>query len=139
MRPSETEDMSYFASNAQVKTAALLASTFLSQFYLTFRVVQFMGPVGSFLAGAMVDGSPVVWLGERIIYILGIRIPRGPATLVLLYLLVLPPYPLMGWLIGYRWPLRDASLGWLLLAVLFRFVLVWVPMVAIGLWLVLSE
>jgi hypothetical protein len=85
------------------------------------------------------DGSPVVWLGERIIYILGIRIPRGPATLVLLYLLVLPPYPLMGWLIGYRWPLRDASLGWLLLAVLFRFVLVWVPMVAIGLWLVLSE
>lgn len=50
-----------------------------------------MGPVGNFLAGAMVDGSPLVWLGERILYILGIRIPRGSTTIVLLYLMVLPP------------------------------------------------
>jgi hypothetical protein len=131
--------MSYFVGNAQLKTAALLASTFLAQFYVTFRVVQLIEPVGSFLAGAMVDGSPMVWLGERILYILRIRIPSGPATVVLLYLLVLPPYPLMGWLIGYYWPLRGVSLARLLLAVLFRFALVWVPMVAIGLWLIRSE
>ena len=62
-----------------------------TQFYLALLAVQFMGPVGNFLAGAMVDGSPLVWLGERILYILGIRIPRGSTTIVLLYLMVLPP------------------------------------------------
>ena len=44
-----------------------------------------------------------------------------------------PPYG------RHRWPLRDASLGRLLRAVLFRFALVWVPIVTIGLWLALSQ
>jgi hypothetical protein len=35
--------MSYFADNARVKTAALLASTFLGQFYLIGLAAQFMG------------------------------------------------------------------------------------------------
>ena len=134
--------MSYFAGNAQARTATLLASTFLAQFSVLFLATQFMGPAGLFLAGAMVDGSPLVWLGEPIIgiplYILGIRL-GSVSREALLYLLVFAPYPLLGWLIGYRWPLRDTSLRRLLRAALFRFALVWVPMVAIGLWRVLSQ
>jgi hypothetical protein len=129
--------MSYFADNARVKTAALFAATFLALFYLIGLAAQFMGLAGDFLAEAMIQGSPLVWLVESVFYLLGVR--RGPASVVLLYLLVLAPYPLLGWLIGYRWPLRDASLGRLLRAVLLRFALVWVPIVAIGLWLILSE
>jgi hypothetical protein len=129
--------MSYFADNARVKTAALLASTFLGQFYLIGLAAQFMGVAGDFLAEAVIQGSPLVWLVEPVLYLLGVR--RGPASAVLLYLLVAAPYPILGWLIGYRWPLHDATLGGLARAVLLRFVLVWVPIVAIGLWLALSE
>ena len=128
--------MSYFAGDARVKTAVLFASTFLALFFLIGLAAQFMGPAGDFLAEAMIQGSPVVWLAPGL-YLLGVR--RGPASEVLLYLLVPAPYPLLGWLFGYRWPLRDASLGRLLRAVLLRFALVWVPIVAIGLWLALSQ
>jgi hypothetical protein len=128
--------MSYFAGNARGKTAALFASTFLTLFYLVGFAAQFMGPAGDFLAEAMIRGSPLVWL-EPVLYLSGVC--GGPGSELLLYLLVPAPYPLLGWLIGYRWPLRDASLGRLLRAVLLRFALVWVPMVVIGLWRALSQ
>jgi hypothetical protein len=127
--------MSYFAGNARIKTAALFASTFLALFSLIGLAAQFMGRAGDFVAEAMIQGSPLVWL-EPAFYLLGVR--AGLASDILLYVLVPASYPLLGWLIGYRWPLRDASLGRLRRAVLFRVALAWVPIVSIGLWRALS-
>ena len=119
--------MSYFTGNARIKTAAVLASIFLALSSLIGLVTQFMGIVGAIFSEAMILGSPFCWLNEPVRYVL--RLSQG-----LLYPLVLAPYALLGWLIGYYWPLRDASVGKLLRAVLLRFAMVWVPIVAIGIW-----
>jgi hypothetical protein len=124
--------MSYFAGNARIKTAAMFASTFLAQSCLIGFVTQFMGVVGAIFSEAMILGSPFCWLNGPVKYLLGLS--RGG----LLYPLALAPYALLGWLIGYYWPLRDASLGRLLRAVLLRFAMVWVPIVAIGIWRVFT-
>lgn len=117
--------MSYFASNARINTAAMFASTFLAGACLIMLATPFMGVVGAIFREAMVMGSPFCWWNGPVKYLLGL----SPG---LLYPLALAPYALLGWLIGYYWPLRDASVARLIRAVLLRFALVWVPIVAIG-------
>ena len=123
--------MSYFAGNARIKTAAMFASAFLALSCLIGLATQFMGLAGAILSEAMIVGSPFCWLNEPVRYIL--RLSQG-----LLYPLVLAPYALLGWLIGYCWPLRDASVGRLLRTVLLRFAMVWIPIVVIGVWRVFT-
>jgi hypothetical protein len=124
--------MSYFAGNARIKTASMFASTFLAQSCLIGLATQFMGVVGAIFSEAMIVGSPFCWWNGPVKYLL--RLSRGG----LLYPLALAPYALLGWLIGYYWPLRDATVGRLLRAVLLRFAMVWVPIVAIGVWRVFT-
>jgi hypothetical protein len=117
--------MSYFARNARIKTAVVFASTFLALACLIGLATQFMGIVGAIFSEAMILGSPFCWLNGPVNYLL--RLSQA-----LLYPLTLAPYALLGWLIGYCWPLRDATVGKLLRAVLLRFAMVWVPIVAVG-------
>jgi hypothetical protein len=118
--------MNYFAGNARTKTAALFASTFLALSCLIGLATQFMGVAGAILIEAMIVGSPFCWANGPVKYLL--TLSHG----ALLYPLALAPYALLGWLIGYYWPLLDAKLGRLLRAVVLRFAMVWVPIVAIG-------
>jgi hypothetical protein len=124
--------MSYFAGNTRIKTAALFASTFLALACLIGVVAEFMGIVGAIFSEAMILGSPFCWLNGPVNYLL--RLSQA-----LLYPLTLAPYALLGWLIGYAWPLRDASVGKLVRAVLVRFAMIWVPIVAIGIWRVFKQ
>jgi hypothetical protein len=118
--------MSYFVGNARTKTAVLFASIFLALSCLIGLATQFMGIAGAIFSEAMILGSPFCWLNGPVKYLLVLS--HGG----LLYPLALAPYALLGWLIGYCWPLRDASVGKLVRAVLLRFAMVWVPIVAIG-------
>ncbi len=120
--------MSYFAGNARIKTAALFASTFLALSCLIGLATQFMGLAGAIFIEAMIVGSPFCWMNAPVKYLL--TISHGG----LLYPLALAPYALLGWLIGYYWPLRAAGAGKLLRAVFLRFTMVWIPIVAIGIW-----
>ena len=117
--------MSYFEGNARTKSATMFASTFLAGACLIIFANQFLGVVGAILREAMIVGSPFCWWNEPVKYLLGF-------SQDLLYPLALAPYVLLGWLIGYYWPLREASVGRLLRAVLLRFAMVWFPIVAIG-------
>ena len=119
--------MSYFAGDARIKTAVLFASTFLAISCLFGFATQFMGIAGAIFMEAMITGSPFCWLNGPVKFFLRL----SPA---LLYPLALAPYALLGWLIGYYWPLRDASVVRLLRAVVLRFLVVWFPIVAIGIW-----
>ena len=123
--------MSYFAGNARIKTATLFAFTFLVLAIGIGRELSSMDGFG-FLAVGMMAGSPLTWVEAPVKSLL-----RWNNDMLIL--LVLAPYPILGWLIGYYWPLRDAGYGRLAGAVLLRFAMTWVPIVAIGLWRSLSR
>ncbi|HEV7671783.1 MAG TPA: hypothetical protein VGS22_24950 [Thermoanaerobaculia bacterium] len=131
--------MGYFADDARRKSAALFAATFLAGFCLIGLTSGFLGTAGDLIAAAMTQTSPQAYFLEVLLYplyLVGVRL--GPIPDFLVTTLMAAPYPILGWLIGRRWPLRNVGLGRLLGAVLLRFALVWLPLVAIGLCLALN-
>ncbi len=117
--------MTSFAGNARIKTALMFAASFLALACLIMLASEFVGIVGAIFSEAMIVGSPFCWWNDPVRYLLGL-------SQALLYPLVLAPYALLGGLIGYCWPLRNAGVGRLVRSVFLRFAMVWVPIVAIG-------
>jgi|SRR5215467_1284641 len=121
-------DMRRVESKGRIQSAAIWASCFLALSVLIAVAAQFMGLVGDFVSEAMILGSPLNWLDEPTLYLL--RVSRG----TLMYPFVFAPYACLGWLFGHYAAFRDISLRRLLLAMLLRFAMVWIPIVVIGVW-----
>jgi len=123
--------MSYFAGNAKIKTATLLACTLTALSCLIIIATHLIdNEYGYFLRIAMIDASPGSFEMASIV-------KSDDDSYTLQAFEIYAPYLLMGYLIGYLWPLRDTRFVKLIGKVLLRFVMVWVPMVSWEAWQIL--
>jgi hypothetical protein len=108
----------------RVKSSALMAVGFLVLLYAVATVLALIPVVGR-LTSAAIFGSPFVLL------LMALKGPGGPNA-VLLGLAITAPYPLIGGLIGYYWPVDTSTKLVALRQIALRFALTFFVLVAIG-------